>query len=344
MQVDRYHQLRVKRVVAETSDAVSLVFDVPESLRDAYRYRAGQFVTLRVDIDGEPYYRSYSMSSTPTLDADLQVTVKRVPGGVVSNWIPDTIHDGDVLDVSVPAGVFTLHDVDADDVVAFAGGSGITPVFSLIKQTLHTTSRRVRLLFANRDRSAAIFGDELDALAVQFGDRFLLQHREDVVDGFVDPAAVKALLDGCEGGSFYICGPPPFMDIVETTLLDLGLDGGRIVIERFLPTHEEPPAADGADTDSAAEAIQVTMTVRNQTKTVDQRAGATILQSARWAGLPAPSSCEAGHCATCMAMLVEGQVEMAVNDVLTDEEVAEGWVLTCQAVPVSPVVRVVYEP
>jgi ferredoxin len=164
-----------------------------------------------------------------------------------------------------------------------------------------------------------------------------------VVDGFVDAAAVKALADGCESGPFYICGPAPFMDIVETTLLDLGVDGARIVIERFVPATHEPPAAVDAVV-AGAEPIKVTMTVRNQTKTVDQRADSTILQSARWAGLPAPSSCEAGHCATCMAMLVEGQVEMAVNDVLTDEEVEEGWVLTCQAVPVSPVVRVVYEP
>jgi ferredoxin-NADP reductase len=339
---ERYHQLQVRRVVQETTDAVSIVLDVPASLSAVYAYRAGQFVTLRVEIGGELFFRSYSMSSAPATDPDLQVTVKRVPGGVVSNWLNDAVRAGAVIDVSTPTGVFVLDDTGAP-VVAFAAGSGITPVFSIIKSALHTSSREVRLLFANRDRPAAIFGTALDELAGRHPSRLSIHHHEDVRSGFVDDGTINAFVKGCEGASFYVCGPGGFMDVVETALRDVGVDDTRIHIERFTPATAEPPVADDATADTAAEPMKVIVTVRNQTTTIDQRGRSTILQSARWGGLAAPSSCEAGHCATCMARVVEGSVEMARNDVLTDEEVSEGWVLTCQAMPTSPVVRVVYE-
>lgn len=338
----RYHPLPVKRVVTETDDAKSIVFDVPGALAPAFSYTAGQFVTLRLVIDGEPTYRSYSMSSTPAIDAELQVTVKRVPGGLVSNRLLDTVVAGDVLDVSVPAGVFVLADTD-DDVVAFAGGSGITPIFSLVKAALHTTDRRVRLLFANRDRGSAIFGDALDGLAARVGGRLVIQHHEDAANGFIGPDDVVAFAGDRPESAFYICGPGGFMDVVETALLGGGVDPGRIHIERFTPTGPvETVAAEAPD--ESATPITVTITLGNRTETVAQRGDSSILNSARFAGLRAPASCEAGHCATCMAQVVEGRVEMANNEVLTPEEVAEGWVLTCQATPVSTVVRVVYDP
>jgi ferredoxin-NADP reductase len=332
---ERYNALRVKRIVAETDDAKSIVFDVPPSLAPAYRYTSGQFVTLRVVIDDEANLRSYSMSSAAGVDDELQVTVKRVPDGLVSNWLNDKLADGDALDVSTPTGAFVLDDSDRD-VVLFAGGSGITPVFSIVKTALHSTSRNVRLLFANRDRASAIFGDALDALA---GVRLVVQHHEDVRGGFVTADDV-ATFAGDADATFYVCGPGPFMEIVESTLLARGVDAARIHIERFTPAEGEP--IDEPVTPVAA-GETVVITLGNKTETVAQRGRATILQSARWAGLKAPSSCEAGHCATCMAHVIEGRVEMANNEVLTAEEVDEGWVLTCQAVPVTPLVKVVYE-
>jgi 3-ketosteroid 9alpha-monooxygenase subunit B len=338
--IDRYHPLPVGRVVTETDDAVSIVFDIPPALVDAYAYVPGQFVTLRVDVDGAVHRRSYSMSSSPAVDPDLQVTVKRVPGGVVSNWLNDTVKAGDVLDVSVPTGVFVLDDSD-DDVVAFAAGSGITPIFSIVKEALHTTERGVRLLFANRDRPSAIFGAALDELACRFSDRFVLTHHEDVADGFVRAGDVATFAAGRSDAAFYVCGPTGFMDVVEHALQEDGLDQGRIHIERFTPVSAPPPSPPPAATDSS---ITVTITVGKRTEVIAHRGRSTVLESARWAGLPAPSSCEAGHCATCMAKVVEGRVEMAHNEVLTPEELEEGWVLTCQSVPVTPEVRVVYEP
>ena len=335
----RYHALGVKRVVRETADACSVVLDVPAGLTDAFRYRAGQFVTVHVVLDGEPYARSYSMSSSPEVDADLQFTVKRVPGGVVSNWLNDTVAAGSVLDVSPPAGAFILGD-SAREVVAFAAGSGITPVFSLVKSALAATPRTVRLLYANRDRASTIFADALDTLVERHPDRLVVEHHFDVDRGFVDGETVGGFLGGMLDADAYVCDPAPFMDVVEAALAGRGFPGDRVHIERFTPG-EADPAAVAAD--APVDEIEVTATLGTKTVTVAHREGMTLLQAARYGGLRAPSSCESGTCATCMARLVEGQVVMRNNEALTPEEVEEGWVLTCQSVPVTPRVRVVYE-
>jgi ferredoxin-NADP reductase len=338
---DRYQPVRVKRVTTETDDAKSIVFDVPPALAAGFAYRPGQFITLRVVVAGRAEVRSYSMSSAPSVDADLQVTVKRVPGGLVSNWLNDSLLEGDELEVSSPTGAFVLDDTERS-IVAFAGGSGITPVFAIVKEALHHSERNVRLLFANHDRSAAIFGDQLDQLAAGFSGRLIIHHHEDATSGFVQPDSIRAFVAECRDASFYVCGPAGFMNVVNSGLRSAGVDDARIHLEHFTPA---PPVGDANANDPVlpAQSKTVTITVGTQTKTIDQRGDDTILQSARWGGLRPPSSCEAGHCATCMARIVEGEVRMANNEVLTREELTAGWVLTCQAVPVTPVVRVVYE-
>ena len=332
-----YHPLRVRAVRAETADAVSLVLDVPEPLRDAYRYAAGQFLTFRVTVGGQQALRSYSMSSSPDVDVELCVTVKRVPGGLVSNWLNDGVSAGDVLEATRPAGVFCLGPGDGD-VVAFSGGSGITPVISIIKTALATTTRRVHLLYANRDRDAVIFGPELAGLARRWPDRLRVVHHFDVDGGFVDGPQVRALT--VAGAEYYVCGPGPFMDLVERTLHEAGGTDGRVHIERFTPAEAPPAPAEPA----GATAARVTIELGGRSATVDHRPGTTILQTARQMGLAPPFSCEAGNCATCMARLVEGSVIMHANNALTDDEVGEGWVLTCQAVPTAPSVRIIYDP
>ena len=332
-----FHPLRVARVIRETADAASFVFDVPPDLREAFSYQPGQFCSFRVVVDGQALVRCYSMSSAPALGEPLQVTVKRVPDGAVSNWLNDNVAEGDEIEAAPPTGFFQL-DVGDGDLVAFAGGSGITPVFSIIKTALVTTARRVRLLYANRDRESIIFGAELDQLVAQHGDRFELVHRLDVEHGFVDPDVVAPFAD--TDASHYICGPTPFMDIVETSLLAGGVDEGRIHIERFTPAEPVPvPLADEPD---ASGATQVTIELDGKTGTTEHHPGTTLLQTARQLGMSPPFSCESGSCATCMGKLVEGTVRMHVNNALTPEEVEEGWVLTCQAVPTSSTVHVVY--
>jgi ferredoxin-NADP reductase len=333
-----FHELRIRRVVRETAEASSLVLDVPTELREAFSYEAGQFCTFRVIVEGERHLRCYSMSSSPAVDDEFQVTVKRVPGGVVSNWINDALSAGDAVDVTRPAGVFRLGEAERD-IVAFAGGSGITPVFSIVKTALAATSRRVYLLYANRDSDSVIFAAELEALVERYGQRLHVVHHYDVDHGFVDGDELRPFIDVARDAELYICGPGPFMDVVEGTLLTHDIDRGRIHIERFIPV--DPPDLEETG-DEAPSAVQVMIELNGRTGTTEYRHGLALLQMARQLGMSPPFSCEAGNCATCMAKIVEGAASMHVNNALTDDEVAEGWVLTCQAVPTTPFVRVVY--
>lgn len=334
-----FHPLRVHRVVRETVDATSFVFEVPNDLQAAFAYDAGQFCNFRVVLDGQERQRCYSMSSSPAVDDELQVTVKRVPGGVVSNWMNDKVEPGDVLEVGVPTGLFRLGPGDGD-VVAFGAGSGITPIFSILKAALATTARRVRLLYANRDRDSVIFSDALDALVAEHPDRLTVHHHHDVDHGFVGAETVRSLLDGVEEPEYLICGPGPFMDIVERTLLDTGVAADRIRIERFTPDDPIPASEPDPVEDVPS---QVTVTRNGKVATGPHRAGTTLLQMARELGLSPPYSCESGNCATCMARLTEGEATMRTNNALTPDELDEGWVLTCQAIPTSPEVHVIYE-
>lgn len=349
-----FHAVRVAGVVKETDEAASFVLDPPPELREGFAYRAGQFCTFRVVIDGTPHLRCYSMASAPGVDDELKVTVKRVPGGRVSGWMLDSLTEGSEVEATFPAGVFCLtDDGSAGDVVTVAAGSGITPVISLVKAALAGSDRRVRLLYANRDRASTIFAGEIEALAAAHPDRLTVVHHHDVDGGFLDADGVRAALGEIgPTDDAYVCGPTPFMDLVEEALVAAGAEPDRVHIERFTPAADtvddlaSDPAsdvpADDAETTDEVGVTTVTIDLDGRVETAEHRPGTTILQVARQVGMSPPFSCESGSCATCMARLVEGTVEMHVNDALDDDEVAEGWILTCQSVPTSPTVSVVY--
>ena len=335
-----FHPLRVKAIVDETHDTRSFVLDVPDDLRDTFRYRAGQFCTFRVRIGDDELHRSYSMSSAPELDDDLTVTVKRVAGGLVSNWLLDGVRAGDTLEATRPMGVFCLRDHD-HPVVAFCGGSGVTPVMAIAKSVLTTTERPMKVLYANRDARSVIFEDALAKLQAQHPDRLSVRHHLDSDGGFLDAAAVAEFTGPDSGADHYICGPGPFMDLVETTLLAGGVDRERIMIERFTPAGATSHTEVADASDDVPEAV--TIVLRGKRTAIAYQPGDTVLETARRGGLQPPFSCEAGNCATCMAVLREGSATMHVNDALTDDEVADGWILTCQAVPRGAKVTVEYE-
>ncbi|MFV8167443.1 2Fe-2S iron-sulfur cluster-binding protein [Mycobacterium sp. 134] len=337
---DGFTPLQVKRVVRETSEAVSLVLDVPAASRARFLYLAGQFVTLRVTIDGAEHRRCYSMSSSPAVEPDLRITVKRDRDGLVSNWINDTVTAGDVLHTAPPEGRFVLT-ADDHDIVTFAGGSGITPVFSLVHSALAATSRRARLFYANRDLASVIFRDALAELTDTHSGRLEVHHHLDDLDGVVSPERIADFIHSAGGHAdtdYYVCGPAPFMDTVEQVLLDAGVPRQQVHLERFSVAAIPPP-----DPAEPVVTEEVTIELGRTTTIAPYRAGNTLLQTARLAGLKAPSSCETGSCGTCMAQVVEGSARMVNNDALDDDEVAEGWVVTCQALPTSRRVRVVYE-
>ena len=335
-EVDGFAPLRIKRVVRETADAVSLVLDVPERCSSRFRYLAGQFLTLRVNVGGQELRRRYSMSSAPAED-DLQITIKRDPGGVVSNWLNDTAAEGAEIQAAPPDGRFVLRDT-SDEVAAFAGGSGITPIMSLVRTALASSSRRIRLFYANRTRESVIFADALARLADDHADRLVVTHHIDDDSGVVTASAIESFIAGTGAADYYICGPARFMDTVEDTVLKSSVARERLHLERF---SVEPTPADAVNGSEQTEEIVIELD--RKTTTVTYRPGNTLLQTARTSGLRAPSSCETGSCGTCMARIVSGSARMLNNDALDDDEVAEGWVLTCQSLPTSRTVHVVYE-
>ena len=226
--------------------------------------------------------------------------------------------------------------------VAFAGGSGITPVFSLLRSALISSTRNTRLFYANRSRDSVIFDEALASLNDSHSGRFVVHHHLDAERGFVTSAHVNAFIAHAENiaaADYYICGPGPFMDIVQTALRAAGVPADRLHLEHFevaeMPV--DPPAASG---EMVTE--EVTIELQRCTITVPYSRGDTLLQTARMAGLQAPSSCEVGSCGTCMARLTQGSARMINNDALEDDEVDDGWVLTCQSLPTSRTVRVAY--
>jgi len=333
-----HHSLAVAAVVDQTADARSFVFHVPPELAERFAYRAGQFCTFRATVDGEVVERCYSMSSAPETGDPLTVTVKRVPGGKMSNWMNDSLRAGDAIDVLPPAGRFVLRAADGP-IVAFAGGSGITPVLSIVKSALATTAREILVVYANRDRASVIFAGALASLAAASGGRLSVHHHLDAERGFLDADACAALLGERTDADVYVCGPSPYMSVVAAGLAQRAIDPARIFVERFESADEEVGASLGA----ASETESVVIKLDRRKHTVAYEAGDSILGAARRAGLKPRFNCQAGSCATCMAFLEEGQVTMRANDVLSPDEVAEGWILTCQAVPTSRTVVVDYD-
>ena len=339
------HELVVERIDEETHDCRSFVLAIPADLREEFRYQAGQFLSFKIPFEGQILVRSYSLSSSPDVDSEHKVSVKRVEDGVVSNLMNDRLRVGDSLMVVPPAGRFVLRE-ETRPIFFFAGGSGITPVISLIKSALDTTRRKIELAYANRDRHSIVFEAELDSLAAKYPDRLSIEHSLDDTDGFLDSDRVKGLAADRHDADFYLCGPSAFMDVVEDGLRGLSIDRDRIHIERFVSPPDRaadapPEALAGADDDSGAPE-RVTIVLDGKTTEVSYEAGERILGAARRGGLDPPFSCEEGYCSCCMAKLVDGKVQMVVNDCLTEDLLEEGWILTCQSQCVAGNVKVEY--
>lgn len=331
-----YHSLTVADVVDETADARSFVLAIPRALEKTFAYAAGQSCTFRATIDGESVVRSYSMSSSPDTSDPFTVTVKRVAGGKMSNWMNDALAPGDAIDVMPPAGLFVPRATEVP-IVAFAGGSGITPVLSIIKTVLATTKREIALVYANRAADGVIFADALEALRRDSGGRLSVDHHIDSERGFLDAAACAERVGIRAHADFYVCGPAPFMDVVEAGLTLRGVDRGQLFIERFDLPGEAPAAGEAADTES------LVIRFDRRKHVVAYQPGDTILHAARRAGLEPPFACEAGNCGSCMAFIEAGTTTMRRNNTLEADEVEAGWVLTCQAVPTSREVVVDYD-
>ena len=337
------HGLPVVSVIRETADACSLVLGIPQELEAAFRYKAGQFVTLQIPYGGKTLSRCYSLASSPDSESEHKITIKRIADGRISNWINDNVKAGDVLRCLAPGGLFVLNSGE-NDVVLFAGGSGITPVISLIKTILTTSRRRARLVYANRHEQSVIFRSELDALASRYGGRLELLYRYDDRHGFVESAQAREWASDRRDSEFYVCGPAAFMSTVERALLDEGVAEERVHIERFVspPDPDDKPAVVMPDASAGEAPAKFAVYLDGKLQDVPYQSGQTVLVACQTAGLRPPFSCTEAFCGCCMAKLASGQVRMKSNDFLSKKEVSQGWVLTCQSIPLTADVEIRY--
>jgi 3-ketosteroid 9alpha-monooxygenase subunit B len=334
-----FYRVPVAEVIRETGDACSLVLAVPPSLAATFGYRPGQFVTVRVPSDRTgSVARCYSLSSCPQTRERPAITVKRTAGGYASNWILDHVTAGTVLDVLPPAGTFCPQSLDTDFLL-FAAGSGITPVMSILKSALAAGRGRVVLVYANRDEHSVIFGPELRRLAADADGRLLVVHWLDSLLGMPAAPAILALARPYASYDAFICGPDPYLATVRDALGRLGVPGQRVHVERFVSLAENPfeetPAAGGM-------AATLSVTLDGATTLLPWAAGTRMLDVLIDAGLDAPYSCRQGICGACACQLTGGEVEMIHNEVLEAADIADGYILACQAVSLTPEVSIDY--
>jgi ring-1,2-phenylacetyl-CoA epoxidase subunit PaaE len=353
-----FHKLRVAEVKRETPDAVSVRFELPEELRETFKFRAGQHLTLRREIGGEEVRRNYSVCVAPH-EGVLKVGVKKIAGGVFSGWVNSELKAGDVVDVMAPHGSFcwTFAPEARREYAGFAGGSGITPVLSLLRAALSLEpNSRFTLIYGNRTSLGVMFLEEIAALKDRYLDRlqvfhFLEDEEEEVelFNGRLDRPKVEqilsTLIDAPLVDAFFICGPGPMMDAIEETLVARGVDKAHLLIERFTTgplSAAQAAAARALEEKAAGRKMSVTLNGRRMNVSFDP-AQHSILDNIRAAGLPAPFACKGGVCATCRAKVTQGEVNMKVNYGLSEEELAEGYVLTCQATPLTDDVALTYD-
>lgn len=355
--MSHFYPLTVRGIQHQTRDAITLVFAVPPELEDRFRFIQGQYITLRATVEGEEVRRSYSICSA-VQDAKLRVAIKRTPGGVFSNWIIDNIKAGDTLEVMPPEGRFhvQLSQGNEKHYVAFAAGSGITPVFSIIKTTLLAEpNSSFTLFYGNRASSTVMFREELAELKDTFMGRFSLihvmsrEHQElDLLNGRISGDKSEQLLrQFCRFETIdtvFLCGPQEMVDEVSARLEALGLPESRIKIELFTVKESERQTQRKTSVAAHEAECRVKLIVDGSAREFTMlRGDETILDAGLNRGIDLRHSCKSGVCATCRAKLIEGQVEMDVHYALEDYEIARGFILTCQSYPVTDHVTVDFD-
>lgn len=350
----RYFNLKVSEVIRETKDAITIVFDDHETGR--FSYKPGQFLTLIVDINGEKIHRSYSLCSSPAMDEKLAVTVKRVPNGKASNFLNDQLRAGDTIEVMEPMGVFTpnLQSDRNRHIVLIGGGSGITPLMSILRTALkEEPNSRISLVFANRNDNSIIFKERIKTLDSENTNLDITHILDEApenwtgLSGLLDAAKVKEILEGLgvgeeESPEYFLCGPTAMMDVVLESLEGLGVPKQRIHKESFVSKSQNPvnnatkeeQKAEGRDT------YTVTVLVDGEEHSFEVKPEETILEAGLDQDIDMPFSCQSGLCTACRGKCVSGKVELDESEGLSEAELEEGYVLTCVGHPTTPDVKI----
>lgn len=354
-----FYPLTVSSVRRETDDCVSITFSVPDDLKEQFRFRQGQSLALRTKIDGQEVRRNYSICSSP-LEEVLRIAVKKVPGGLFSSWANEQLKPGDTLEVTPPTGRFytPLDAGQAKNYVAFAAGSGITPVLSLLKTTLLTEpNSSFTLVYGNRNRSSILFKEELEALKDRFLNRFRVYHilSRELMDtplnsGRIDRKKTAFLFDRLinlsQSHEFFLCGPEEMIFTVRNLLLERGVAKEKIHFELFGAPRKESSAVQNKLETLAASGPQATIQIKLDGSTFQftlPADGQSILDGALAVGADLPYACKGGVCCTCKAKLVTGEVRMDAAWGLEPDEIAAGYILTCQSHPTTEQVTVDFD-
>lgn len=354
----RFHLLAVKKVEKETDDCVSIEFEVPEELKETFQFKQGQNLTIKKILNGQELRRNYSICTSP-FDNKLKVAVKKAEGGIFSTWANEELKAGDYLEVLPPTGTFytKLNPSQKKNYVAFAAGSGITPILSIIKTTLITeTKSSFTLVYGNRTKNAIIFKEELEALKDKFIERFRIYHilsREmtdvEINNGRIDVDKLESLFNrlinikSCD--QFFICGPEEMIFCIKGYLETRGVNADKIHFELFTVPGQKKFEIQNPklEVDNGPKAnVSVKMDGIVFDFDLDYE-GESILDAALKQGADIPYACKGGVCTTCKAKLIEGKVSMDVNWGLEPEEVEKGFILTCQSHPQTPKVVVDYD-
>ena len=345
-----FYKLSIKEIIRETADAVSILFNVPEELQSHYTFVAGQYVNLKVTLDGQEIRRAYSICSAPK-SGELRIAVKAVKNGFFSKFANEKLAVGNVIEVGTPEGKFTFEPKTdrQKNYAAFVAGSGITPVFSILKSVLEEEPNSTFVLvYGNKSEKETIFHNQLHDLQLQYVGRLFVQYvysqstADNALLGRIDHTTVNFILKNkhaeMEFSKFYLCGPEEMINLVSNTLKENNISDSDIKFELFSTSSNDKEATSGADGHT-----KISILVDSEETTFEMSQQQTLLEAALKQGLDVPYSCQGGICSSCICRITEGAAEMKKNQILNESEVAEGLTLACQAYPTTTTIKIDFD-